>query len=186
MGIMASSEREYQVSEQGCFYWDERLKTCRSSAGGLFLPVEEHIVTYCQTEHHVACVYFRDVAVDASAGTVEDQDDRRRYSRVVGRYPFQINDIAINCDTKQSIVIYASAIDFSLGGIRFETDHLLPVDTLIEFALTGSYSNVLMNGIGRVKWCRSREDSSRFHVGVAFAEKIFNEMAVTEQAKVIS
>ena len=183
---MASSERECQVSEQGCFYWDERLKTCRSSAGGLFLPVEEHIVTYCQTEHHSACVYFRDVAAGAPADAAADQDDRRRYSRVVGRYPFQISDVAINCDTRQSIVIFASTIDFSLGGIRFETDHLLPVDTLIEFALTGSYSNVLMNGVGRVKWCRSREDSSRFHVGVAFAEKIFNEMAATEQIKLAS
>ena len=179
---MSASKKENLAFEQGCFYWDERVKTCRSSAGGLFLPVQEHIATYCRTERHTACVYFRDVAPETLVGSGDGKDDRRRSSRVVGRYPFQISDVAINRDTMQQITIYASTIDFSLGGIRFETDHLVPVDTLVEFSLTGSYSNVLMSGIGRVKWCHSRQESTHFHVGVAFTEKMVDKSEISNDA----
>ena len=155
-----------------CYYWDVRVKTCRANASGLFLPAAEHIATYCVTESHPLCPYYHDfMAQQADEAAAKQADDRRRYSRVTGKYPFLINALSAGLQDNRPVHVQASTIDFSMGGVRFETDQLLPVDALVEFTMAGSYSNLITSGAALVKWCKARKASRFYHVGVSFVDK---------------
>ena len=169
---MAKIDDDELSLDSECYYWDARVKTCRANAGGLFLPTPEHIDAYCLSESHPLCPYYHDFMAqpDDEAG-VQQLDDRRRYSRVTGKYPFQINALSAGFQVGRPVHVSASTIDFSMGGVRFETDQLLPVDALVEFTMAGSYSNLITSGAGLVKWCKARKAFRVYHVGVSFVDK---------------
>ncbi len=168
---MAKIDDENIAFDVECFYWDERVKTCRANAGGLFLPVAEYVSRYCTSELHPSCVYFHDFVRQQGEEVTSKNDDRRKFARAIGKYPFIINYLACDSQARQSVQVQASTIDFSLGGVRFETNKLLPVDALVEFSMAGSYSNLITSGVGRVRWCRHKKASRLYQIGIAFEDK---------------
>lgn len=168
---MAKIDDENIAFDVECFYWDERVKTCRAYAGGLFLPVAEYVRKYCASELHPSCEHYHDFVQQQVGEAACKNDERRKFARAVGKYPFVINWLFCNSQARQAVHVQASTIDFGLGGVRFEADQLLPVDALVEFSMAGSYSNLITSGVGRVRWCRHKKASRLYQVGIAFEDK---------------
>jgi PilZ domain len=157
--------------EEQCIFWDGHEKNCLSTVGGLFLPVAEHIATYCLTSHHLVCSHYPGNAARNKEGVDEGKSNRRQHDRVLGRYPFRIVELVEGQEVARPIKANACTVDYSLGGVRFESHQALPVNALVRFSLNGYYSNKILSGSGMVKWCKPLESSPMFHAGIAFVEK---------------
>lgn len=168
---MAKINNDNIAFDVECFYWDERVKTCRANAGGLFLPVAEYVSRYCTSELHASCAHYHDFIKQQTEEATGNNDERRKFIRATGKYPFVISCLSCNSQAPQSVHVQASTIDFSLGGVRFETNQLLPVGAVIEFSMAGSYSNLITSGVGRVRWCGNKKASRLYQVGIAFEDK---------------
>ena len=167
---MKKSSPEKQETEQQCIFWESHEKTCLSTVGGLFLPVAEHISSYCLTSHHIACSHYPGNAQHVGSLFESELENRRHHSRVVGRYPFKIIELVEGEEVARPFNANACTVDYSVGGIRFESHQALPVNALVRFSLNGYYSNKILGGSGLVKWCRPLETSPVFHAGIAFTE----------------
>lgn len=168
---MAKIADENSTFEAECFYWDGRVKTCRANAGGLFLPVAEYTSRYCTSNLHTSCDHYHDFVRQQAEVAMGPHDERRKFARAIGKYPFVISCLSSDSQIRQSVHMQASTIDFSLGGVRFETNQSLPVDALVEFSMAGSYSNLITSGVGRVRWCKHKKTSRLYQVGLAFEDK---------------
>ena len=173
-----------------CPYWSASTKSCLASKQGLYLPVPEHILTYCKTSNHPFCSQFElqetDLVeykngsvkvVDRRERTVVDRRsriaaDRRESARIAGRYPLQLAGLQEDGNTGDTTSLLdskATTVDLSAGGIRLQTHCELAVNSMVSFSLNGS-SGPPVQGIGQIKWCRSLEDGSVYHAGIVFTD----------------
>lgn len=159
--------------EKVCPHWSPASRSCLLSRGGLYLPVSDHVETYCRTENYLSCPQFVsgglvvDAAVDDSVATGAE---RRMYVRVPGRFLLRIAHHANGDSVDEVIDDSASTVDISLGGVRVESYRKLPVDSLVTFSLNGDFFSEPVKGVGRVTWCRSLEQAPLYHAGLAFED----------------
>ena len=155
-----------------CPYWSISSKNCLYSKGGLYLPVTEHIRTYCQTPNYLLCPQFEGKAFTRSTGLLgEDAINRRDHERIPGRFAFKLSGCLKDDDLVPLLDDSASTVDISPGGIRFESYREIPVDALVSFSLIADSEDQPLEGIGRVKWCKSLDNAPVYHAGIAFTDK---------------
>ena len=183
------SNNNFPVEVYVCPYWSDSTKSCLSSKQGIYLPVPEHILTYCKTSQHPFCPQFEQQGTDLveyknGSRKVPDRRerkfadrrsriaaDRRKYTRISGSYPFQIAGFQEDSNTASLLDMKATTVDLSAGGIRLQIHCDLPVNSKVSFSLNGS-SSPPIRGIGQIKWCRSLEDTSVYHAGIVFTDDV--------------
>ena len=162
-----------------CPYWLDATKSCLISKQGLYLPVTEHILTYCRTGNHLFCAQFEQQVAglpehqNGSAKVVDrrqrKESDRRESARIFGSHSLQLTEIQDGDSPPSSLDKNATTIDLSAGGIRLQTHCELPVDSMVSFSMNGA-SGPPVQGIGRIKWCRPMEDGSVYQAGLVFTD----------------
>ncbi len=158
-----------------CPHWSSTGRNCMLCRNGLFLPVSEHVATYCLTSNYTSCPQFIEALVEAG-GPVPSRDitarDRRRHDRIPARFSFRLSELLAEDALENPIDDSACTVDLSPGGIRFESPRPLSVDARVKFFISPGSSDDLLAGTGRVRWCRSLENVPLFHVGIAFADPV--------------
>lgn len=182
------SHNNVPVKVYVCPYWSDSTKSCLVSKQGLYLPVPEHIHTYCRTGNHLFCPQFEQQDADLpeynnDSGKVADRRerkvvadrrdrkaaDRRECARISGSYSLQLSGLQEDGNTSFLLDKKATTVDLSVGGIRLQTHCELPVNSMVSFFLN-SASGPPVQGIGQIKWCRSLEDDSVYHAGIVFTD----------------
>lgn len=175
------SKNNIPVEVYVCPYWSDSTRSCLNSKQGLYLPVPEHILTYCKTSNHPSCPQFEQQPMDLleyknGSRKVPDRRerksvDRRKYTRISGSYPLQIAGLQEDSNTASLFDTKVTTVDLSAGGIGLQVHRDLPVNSMVSFSLNGS-SGRPIRGIGQIKWCRSLEDSSGYHAGIVFTDDV--------------
>ncbi len=166
--------REDLTKNTVCPYWSPEGRGCLLCKSGLFLPVAEHVNTYCQTINHTSCPQFMDSLARGDNGPESSPTpagrNRRRYDRIPARFTFRLSEFLDDGVLENLIDDKACTVDFSPGGIRFESYCPLAVDSKVRFLLCHGNIDDFFDGTGMVRWCRSLDNAPLFHVGIAFAE----------------
>ena len=170
---MALSEKR-RVKDSCCPYWSQADNNCQHGKSGLYLPVVEHITTYCQTEHYGSCPRYMGAEIPEAVGSgkteMADSENRRRYQRLPGRYSFRLFRGNQELSLASLIDDSAFTIDLSPGGIRFESHQPVQVGTVINFLLNGDFAPTALKGQGQVRWCMPLRDTDVYHAGIAFSD----------------
>lgn len=166
------SRKDNTVTEGRCHYWSISTRSCLYGKGGIYLPVSEHIQTYCQTSNYLSCPLLEGQSFASSSGLPKEEfKDRRCYERVPGRFAFRLSDrIKGEEDLVSLLDDQSCTVDISPGGVRFESFREIPVDSLVSFSLVADSIDDPLEGVGLVKWCISLENAPVFHVGIAFVD----------------
>ncbi len=159
--------------EQVCSHWSPISKSCLLHQGGLFIPVDEHIKIYCQNSNYLTCQHFSEQAKPRASSTWEEKEEnRRRFKRIQKRYYLRLSEYKPSAIAEVPIDECACTVDLSAGGIRLESCHCLALDSLISFYLDKEFSGSGLRGIGKVRWCKTLENTPLFHVGLDFLDDV--------------
>ncbi|HEB49262.1 MAG TPA: PilZ domain-containing protein [Desulfobulbus sp.] len=158
-----------------CPHWSTAGRNCLLCRNGLFLPVADHVKTYCLTNNYTSCPQFiealaRGDGLCVSGNPVEQ--NRRRHDRIPARFSFRLSELLDEDALETLIDDSACTVDLSPGGIRFESPRSLSVDSQVKFFISSHGSDDSLGGTGRVRWCRSLDNAPLFHVGIAFADPV--------------
>ena len=165
------SGKDCAAAEGSCPYWSISNRSCLYGKGGIYLPVTEHIHTYCQTPNYLSCPQLEGQPFAGSLGLPKDEfQNRRGYKRVPGRFVLRLLGRIKDEDLVSVLDDQACTVDISPGGIRFESFREVPVDSLVSFSLVADSFEDPLEGVGRVKWCISLENAHVFHAGIAFTD----------------
>ncbi len=160
-----------------CPYWAlEGNKECGMVKGGMYIPMPEHVRTFCLSSLHARCPkYIKGCEHLTNHDNCErcEQDvngDRRKMRRFVDQLFLKL----IVCDktvTPRAINdCKAKTLDLSIGGMRMESPRELNTDTIVCFESDPDFSPDNLVGVGEVKWCEPKEDSDMFEFGIAFSD----------------
>lgn len=171
----SSSGRHIDTGHTSCPHWAPLTGTCLLVKDGLFLPVEQHIITYCQTSHYRNCRHFQQLAGEENHSGLSPipEDNRRRSIRVPGRHAFRFSEITGSDQLPGIREDDAWTIDLSEHGLRFATRQTLAPQTPIRFLI--QFNRILppAEGSGRVVWSEPIENTQLFHAGIAFDDPSF-------------
>ncbi len=153
-----------------CPSWSFSTKSCLLSTDGLYLPVAEHIGVYCEGGGYLSCPQSMNLHAAAEADC-RLAAERRRTRRTPVRLFTRIIECPSTTQREQDISGAAVAVDLSPDGIRVELCQSLAEGTNIMFSLDAASSGTPVHGSGQVRWCRSMDNSSFFHVGIQLTDK---------------
>jgi len=152
-----------------CPHWAKDGSSCLLNQSGLYLPVAEHSEIYCEGGNFPSCSQFMTYANAAENDSSAIPVNQRRHPRIPGRFSFRLAEREKD-SVNRIIDDAATTVDFSLGGIRFESYRSLQQGAEIIFSLNGDFSGTPLQGTGTVKWCRSLENAPLYHAGIAFTD----------------
>jgi hypothetical protein len=139
---------------------------------GLFLPVQEHITTYCTSEYYPSCRHYQLLATPANTpqSTDHQPSHRRRSVRIPRYHGFRFSEISPKDRLPTKRTEETWTIDLSQQGIRFASYRFLPPDTMIRFSLDSEGGICPTTGQGRVVWSEPLENTPLFHAGIALID----------------
>ena len=147
-----------------CPHWNAEGRLCLLARDGLFVPVPQHVATFCASSGHLRCPRFR-----ARARSVARAVNRRRSVRLPERHLFRFSEISPAEPPTGFSPDQAWTLDLSDHGIRVATTCRLQPETAIHFEVTGNGSPGRA-GTGRVVWCQPLADTAFFEMGVALVD----------------
>ncbi len=149
---------------------------CLMTTGGLYLPMPEHIETFCKKSSYDKCHYYiigceeiRNVASRVEGGIV----NRRHYRRVQERLSLVLAGIAQG-DGGGAEIFDDSAytFDVSMGGVGFVSRCEILPKTKVAFTLGNRASGSSLAGAGVVQWTeRNSVDPELFFSGLSFVDR---------------
>lgn len=153
-----------------CPHWCQACRSCQLVKEGLFLPIDQHVASYCLSSHYPSCVHYQLLAgVDGETGRDRcEPSNRRRSIRVPSTHAFRFSEITGHDQLPGLREDDAWTIDLSDHGIRFASRQMLTTDTAIRFLLESDDATTPVEGIGRVIWCEPLENTPLFHAGITF------------------
>ncbi len=158
---------------QFCPHWSAISKSCQLHQRGLFIPVSEHIKVYCQSSNYVSCQQVLEQSREIRpGGWDEEEENRRRFERTQKRYYLRLSEYKPSVLAEVPIDNCACTVDMSPGGIRLESSSLLAQDSLVSFYLDKKFSKTGLRGIGKVRWCKSLENTPLYHAGIDFLDEV--------------
>jgi len=159
-----------------CPYWAvDDCKECGMSESGLYIPMPQHVTTFCLASKYYQCSQYIK-GCDLLLAQEEDETNEflsSRERRRLRRYPEQLYLDLVTCDKDigpQEMNFYkAKSLDVSLGGLRVESFKELAKDSFVSFIMDPDFSSESLLGVGDVKWCEPKIDPDRFEAGIAFS-----------------
>jgi hypothetical protein len=160
-----------------CPYFAVHTLKCRICSGGLFIPLNDHIETYCKTAMHRQCLQYS-MHSEKNAKRLESAaahyKNRRKYQRV----PEERKVTMVKLLGSERFVtrhpISANTLDLSMGGMRLQSDAPLTNDTVMHFSLP-LRAGRSHTGVGQVAWCNKQIDEPGYQIGIAFQDEQFKQ-----------
>jgi hypothetical protein len=145
------------------------------TVGGLYLPLPEHIETFCKTNNYNKCYHYvagcdeiRNAAPKVEDGVV----NRRRYRRIQERFSLQLAEPSVDGADTIALDEDAYTFDMSMGGLGFVTRRMISPETKVKFILKDSADSSPLVGAGVVRWTvNNSSDSDLFFSGLSFSDK---------------
>lgn len=162
---------EHIPHKRFCPFWSPVSLKCSLCSEGLFIPLDDHIETYCKTEEHPMCLQYslsRESFLQLSAKAGELGDNRRQYERVESMHCITLVRLSGSGKIVSHFSTRASTIDMSMGGLRLRTEEPLTNDTVVRFSFDDSVPEPLQSGTATIKWCNRLIDRSEYQAGLAF------------------
>lgn len=172
--ITQSSQAMRPLNKEICSHWDSVSLSCRQIKDGLFLPIEQHVITYCQSNHYPLCPHYQLLSADQSEVRKDAVPlcDRRRSNRLPCHHIVHFSEIS-NCNPRMNRRSDdAWTIDLSEHGIRLATRQLLPKDSTLSFILIAGETMTSIEGTGRVIWAEHFKNTTLFHAGIDFTSTL--------------
>jgi hypothetical protein len=155
--------------EKQCPHWSDSKRACGACTGGLFIPPEDHITTFCTTSLRPNCPRYRqETASQSSCRQRDTTAERRRSHRLHKKVPVKLILLNSAGNIVYHLTSAADTVDLSTGGMQVSVDEPLGDDAFISFSFGKICTDVLQSSIGRVKWCRYRNDTHKYAAGLAF------------------
>jgi hypothetical protein len=161
-----------------CPFWSETSKKCRICQGGLFIPLDEHIETYCTTLSYPQCVQYTLENDHHQLQTDRKRDlsrNRRLLPRIEARWKITLVRLITTGTVVSHFSTLAETLDLSRGGMRLTTRKPLPDSSLLTFSFDHSFPKKLDDATGQVMWCNKEIDNPGYQAGVAFQEETTRE-----------
>lgn len=106
-------------------------------------------------------------------------NDRRQHARVGDDLGIAINVIADKGPIPASkSTIFHLTRDISHGGLRFENDHEIPLNSLLKVHVALKIPLMTITHFGVVRWVRKSVGASSFAVGVEFTDSPPNDRQI--------
>ncbi len=150
-----------------CPYWLAKSRKCLISSKGLFIPLENHISTYCTTSKHTNCHLYRDELFLQQSGNSTSKHNRRRFNRFPGGKRLILHQVT-NTDTRDTSSKTAYTTNQSAGGMQIRTQSPLFHGSLISFSYDKSSRSSQQKNLARVMWCQYQKDTLVYLAGLAF------------------
>jgi hypothetical protein len=156
-----------------CQHWFPPSRSCLLVTDGLFIPVYQHVTTYCLTSFYSSCFQYQLLAGDEDEAGQERREpiNRRRSIRVPVRHTFRFSEITGHDHIPGVREDDAWTIDLSNHGIRFASRQLLPLNMAIHFFMEADDTAAEFEGNGRVVWCEPLAASPLFHAGIVLTDR---------------
>jgi len=153
-----------------CPFWSPSTGNCNVLVDGIFIPLEEHVETYCKTEDHRFCKYH---TKESLAQLVMDKEvsERRQFDRHAGSQQITIIQSGGHNDNEDNHLT-ARIVDLSKGGIRLLSTEQLSRDATVTCSLGDDFPEHLRSGSALIRWSRPLLNSSGFQAGLAFRDDI--------------
>lgn len=145
---------------------------CRVSKGGLFIPLDDHIRTYCKTPYHPQCLQHA-LHSENRLKIIEraNQDrNRRKFARVEACYKITLVKLIHSGAIVSHYSTFAETLDLSSGGMRLTTNTPLKNDSVLQFSFGNDFPESLQEGIGQVAWCNKEIDNPGYQAGISFQD----------------
>ncbi|MCP4338966.1 MAG: PilZ domain-containing protein [Desulfobulbaceae bacterium] len=165
---MAATDRKHHSK---CPFWSATSMKCSLCNGGIFIPLDDHMESFCNTSHYSACVQYRlhsENQTSLQEKVRKSEENRRKYMRVESSHEITLVKIFESDKPKSYISTSANTIDVSKGGMRLATEKALLHDMLVQFSFDESFPHILHEVTGQVEWCNKQVDEPGYQVGVSF------------------
>lgn len=155
--------------KKGCPFWSPQTRRCLVNAGGLYIPLDEHVDAFCITAQHCDCLQFLsqgDKGDQLVARLIEEKINRRQYRRIPVEHPLKL--MCHPPTGEGPLTDPARLIDLSRGGMRVHTDCKLKGDTQMRFAFEPALADNFTEGLGQVAWCHREIGQDGYQAGIIF------------------
>ncbi len=167
---------------QQCAYWSALTCKCGKSEGGVFIPMDDHIESYCLSKNCYSCPQLQSSEQEPEESA--RWRNRRKAERIYARetlmlnthlppiYPDDFHSFQrTNPATFSHIEKFpAETIDISTSGMRLFADMPLSQHSLVEISFGKKFPKQLRRAKGKVQWCNKQIDEPGYQMGIAFAE----------------
>ncbi len=148
-------------------------KKCLVRNGGLFIPLDDHIETYCTTLDYPQCLQYAMYA-NAKPELLEKyastHENRRKYPRHHLIHKVTLVKLIDSNEVVSHLSSIANTLDLSKGGMRINLDTPLNDDTIINFTFEDFFPESIKHGSGQVQWCNKHVSEQRYQAGIAFID----------------
>jgi len=169
----ATASDAFRVTKCGCPQYCSISRSCMLVKEGLFLPMDQHVASYCLSSHYPSCSHYQLQA--AAEGEINQKYsellNRRQSIRIPSSHTFLFSEITAHDQIPGVRENDAWTVDLSDHGIRFASRQLLTADTAIRFILKADINTPEIEGTGRVIWCEPLVNTPLYHAAIAFTER---------------
>ena len=152
-----------------CPFWSPSAGNCTVSLDGLFIPMDNHIDTFCNSRSYTGCFQYQ------CKNTFQKLDDavsdRRQHRRHADS-----RDITLikneHYPEDVQIPVMATIIDFSKGGVRLLLKENLSRNSAVTCTLGNDLPEHLRTGPAMIRWCRPLLNKNGYQAGLAFKDEV--------------
>lgn len=153
----------------GCPFWSPSSCNCVLSLEGLFIPLDDHIETFCRSDNYSQCDQHRVNISTDEMDLYHTVSERRQFDRHSGSQEITIIQTDEYFDDKNPLLA-ARVVDFSQGGIRLLAPMQLSRDTTVTCALDDSFPEHLRSSAAMIRWCRPLLNNGGYQAGLSFRD----------------
>ena len=159
-----------------CLYLnDGQVVYCEVSAGGIFIPMPEHIEKFCRSVHPQRCYHYlksNELLQHYEKYNSSDfSETRRLHRRFNQKFPLFVDTSSGGVAPQAIKYTGAFTVDLSLGGLQVSTIKELEPEQKVSFLFDGAFSKPFWKGLGEVRWCKPVEPENRFLAGLSFIDQ---------------
>jgi len=145
------------LEQKECIYWSPGKKECMLCRDGVFIPLPDHIMTFCQKDLFPKCHHFTKSNILV--------EDRRLCNRQNCRYP-----VVLKKSESLSLEINAQTLDVGIGGMSILCNQNLPAKGLVSFSLKIDNESKVI-GKGEIRWVQKTAEMDCSQLGISFVEQ---------------
>lgn len=156
-----------------CPFWSTVSMKCSISNGGLFIPLDDHVETYCYTLHFGSCsqyIFHSENQILLQGRFQKVAENRRKYMRFESSCYMTMVKVFEFGERLSHFIPEAKTVDLSKGGVRMAIDTPLAGNAMIQFSFDESFPQILNDITGQVEWCNKQIDEPGYQAGISFKE----------------
>lgn len=155
-----------------CPFWSPTTSNCKISLDGLFIPLDDHIDTYCKSADYCQCDQNRGKNCTDEVDLYHTVSERRQCDRHSGSHKITITQAGEYLEGINRRLT-ARIVDFSEGGLRLLAAKQLDRDTTVTCFFDENMPDYLRSGEAMIRWCRPLLNSNGYQAGLSFKDERF-------------